>query len=88
MLPPVQPCLSTLSLFAHTTPCPPPPQRQSYGSSYKVMLRFFPGRSQSQLRERWMCTLNPDNKLGPWTPEEDRALFFGVQQYVSCRVVD
>lgn len=34
----------------------------------------IPGRSARQCRDRWANYLSPENKNGPWTPEEDEQL--------------
>ncbi|KAF9764733.1 Myb-like protein L [Nosema granulosis] len=40
---------------------------------------FVPGRSDVQCRERWTNSLNPKNRKGRWTQEEDRLLHEAIK---------
>jgi hypothetical protein len=38
-------------------------------------------RTPKQVRERWVCHLNPELNKGPWTEDEDNMLLHLVAQY-------
>lgn len=37
------------------------------------------GRNNKDCRKRWIYTLNPSVRKGPWSEEEDTLLFKGIQ---------
>mmetsp|Transcript_17353 Transcript_17353/g.22860 ORF Transcript_17353/g.22860 Transcript_17353/m.22860 type:complete len:464 (+) Transcript_17353:274-1665(+) len=44
------------------------------GTKWIEVAQFLPGRTDQQCREKWIYVLNPDQKKGKWTPEEDLKL--------------
>ncbi|KAL7916879.1 hypothetical protein GGI35DRAFT_486020 [Trichoderma velutinum] len=47
--------------------------------NWQEIATLFSGRSNKDCRKRWIYTLNPSVKKGPWTDEEDKLLFKGIQ---------
>lgn len=48
---------------------------QQYGvKNWTKLAKLLPGRIGKQCRERWRNHLDPSNKLGSWTPDEDELL--------------
>lgn len=48
---------------------------------WKKVSTLVPGRTGPQCRERWESKMTANERLGPWTPEEDAVLIEGVKQF-------
>ncbi|NXR77040.1 SNPC4 protein, partial [Pycnonotus jocosus] len=48
---------------------------------YKKIAYYMEGRDSAQLIYRWMKSVDPNLKKGPWTPEEDGMLMAAVKKY-------
>ncbi|NWW06599.1 SNPC4 protein, partial [Oreocharis arfaki] len=48
---------------------------------YKKIAYYMEGRDSAQLIYRWMKSVDPSLKKGPWTPEEDAMLMAAVKKY-------
>ena len=49
--------------------------------SWVKLAESIPGRTARQCRDRWVNYLAPQNRNGPWTPEEDTLLWESYRTY-------
>jgi hypothetical protein len=53
-----------------------------YGNdNWKIIAKEFPDRNARQLRERWRFYLDPQLNKNPFTPEEDKIIIDGQNQF-------
>ncbi|XP_066398546.1 uncharacterized protein [Miscanthus floridulus] len=51
---------------------------------WSLIAPFIPGRTQTQIFERWCNILDPDLYLDDWRPEEDSMLLASVSEFGPC----
>ncbi|ONM51272.1 myb domain protein 4r1 [Zea mays] len=51
---------------------------------WSLIAPFIPGRTQTQIFERWCNILDPDLYLDDWRPDEDSTLLAAVSEFGPC----
>ena len=61
---------------------------QQFGGNWKEIAFRFPGKTQKQVKERWINQLDPQIADIPWTFEDDMLLVFCVRRFGRswCRI--
>jgi hypothetical protein len=59
---------------------------EEFGQVWVAVAALFPGRTNTQCRQRWVNHLNPDINYGRWTLEEDEKLTDAVKKHGSSWV--